>query len=99
LVDADACTAIASPTLAHWLKTLASDATKHPKMLHHIRTLIIDCGCYLDCKHHVLVIQITNLFLDHLLDMTGLRKLELRITPVVNSDIYGGIIALACHSF
>ena len=73
--------------LAHPLKTLASDATKHPKILRHIRTLIIDCGCYLDCEHHVLVLQIANLFLDHLLDMTGLRKLELRITPIVNSDI------------
>jgi len=67
-------------------------------MLRHIRTLIIDCSCYLDCEHHVLVIQIANLFLNHLLDMTGLWKLKLKITLIVNSDIYGGIITLACHS-
>lgn len=95
LDEASARAATSSPTLAHPLRTIASGATEHPDLLRHVRTLIIDCSCYLGCEHHVLVIQIANLFLDHLVDMTSLRDLELRATLIIKPDIYGGIIALA----
>lgn len=98
LDEASSRAAIDSPTLAHPLRILASGVTEHHDLLRHVRTLIIDCGCYPGCEHNVLIIQIANLFLDHLFNMTGLRGLELRNTLIIESDIYSGIIALACHS-
>ena len=90
--------AISSPVLDHPLRSFASNMVKHPNLLHHVRTLIVDCGCYLGCEHHVLVIQLANLFLDHLVAMPGLRKLELRITLIIEPSILSGIIALARHN-
>lgn len=95
VLDGDSArAAIISPMLDHPLTTQASNMVKHPNILHHVRTLIVDCGCSFGCEHHVLVIQLANLFLDHLVAMPGLRKLHLRITLIIEPSIFSGIFAL-----
>ena len=83
--------------LEHKLMTLASRVTEKRDLLRHVRKLTINGRCGHGCQLREVVSRIAHLFLDHLFEMTGLKKLVLMGIQIIKPDIYRGIIAVACH--